>query len=257
MELVFLGTGGGRINLIKQVRGTGGFRINSYSANIHVDPGPGALLSSIKYRQDPLKLDVIVVTHSHTDHSSDAGVLVEAMSGYALRQKGLIIGSKQTIEGDQNQDKAIKTWHLSKAAEVYTAKVGDKKKFQTGKGSFEIEIFNMEHDESTSFGFKLNMDGKMLGHISDTDYFDGLGDEFSGCDCLVVNCIKPEADKYPGHLKTDDVIKILKKAKPTTCIITHMGMKMLRTGAAAQAKKIEEETGVKTIAAKDGMKFKF
>ena len=84
MEIVFLGTGGGRFVLVKQLRWTGGFRINSPSANIHVDPGPGALTHSHSLKQDPLKLDAIIVTHYHIDHCSDAAVLIEGMTDYAI-----------------------------------------------------------------------------------------------------------------------------------------------------------------------------
>ncbi|MBU0532800.1 MBL fold metallo-hydrolase [Candidatus Micrarchaeota archaeon] len=249
MEIVFLGTGGGRINLIKQVRGTGGFRINSHSANIQVDPGPGALVASVKYKQDPLKLDCVIVTHNHVDHVSDIEAMIEGMTGYALKKRGVLIGSRKTIEN------GISEWHKSKAGVVYTAEFREKKKFESEKGSFEIEIIEMKHDEETAFGFKLKIDGMVIGHISDTDYMESLGEDFAGCDCLIVNCIKPESDKYLGHLKTDEVIKIVKKAKPKTCIITHLGMKMMRVGPNSQAQKIEKETGVRTVAAKDGMRF--
>jgi phosphoribosyl 1,2-cyclic phosphodiesterase len=51
-----------------------------------------------------------------------------------------------------------------------------------------------------------------------------------------------------------EVIEIIKEAKPAACIITHLGMKMLRLGASSQAEKIQKATGVKTIAARDGMR---
>ena len=45
MKLQFLGTGGGRFATISQKRMTGGFRIDDMGKrNIHVDPGPGALV---------------------------------------------------------------------------------------------------------------------------------------------------------------------------------------------------------------------
>ena len=65
MEIIFIGTGGGRINLMKQIRGTGGFRINSSCANIHIDPGPGALVHSIRLKQNPISLDAVISTHGH------------------------------------------------------------------------------------------------------------------------------------------------------------------------------------------------
>jgi len=250
MEIIFLGTGGGRINLLKQVRATGGFRINSKSANIHVDPGPGALVHSVRNRQDPLKLDAIIVSHNHTDHVTDARVLIEGMSGYALRKKGIFIGSKVTL----GTDGGIGEFHLEKIATVYAAEYLDHKKFETGKGFFEIDIYPMKHEEPSTFGFRLSMDGAVLGYISDTEYTESFGKDFSGCDLLVINCIKPEDDRYSGHLTSGGVIKILKAARPKKAVITHLGMKMLQIGPAKEAERIEKESGVQTIAAKDGMK---
>ena len=249
MEIVFLGTGGGRINLVKQVRATGGFRINSKSANIHVDPGPGSLVHSIKNRQDPLKLDCIIVSHNHTDHVSDAQVLVEGMTGYCLKKRGLLICSRNVVE--QN---GISRWHQSKIGTVHVAEFGEKKTFKTEKGSFDIEIIEMKHKDEPTFGFKLDIDGVVIGYVSDSEYVESFGTDFAGCDYLIVSCLKPEHDRYVGHMTTAGVTRILKKAKPKQAIIMHFGMKLLRLGPANVAKEIEEKTGVRTLAAKDGMR---
>ncbi|HSB46774.1 MAG TPA: MBL fold metallo-hydrolase [Candidatus Bilamarchaeum sp.] len=253
MEIVFLGTGGGRINLLKQVRGTGGFRINSKSANIHVDPGPGALLHSLKNGQDPMKLDAVVVSHNHTDHVTDARVLIEGMTGYALKKRGILIASKVSLDP---QEGGIGRFHLGLVPEVYSAVFREKKEFRTEKGSFTVEIFPMKHEEPSTFGFKLSMDGAVLGYISDTEYDEGFGKDFAGCDLLLINCLKPESDRYAGHLTSSGAIKILKEARPNSCVITHLGMKMLQIGPAKEAERIERESGVKTVAAKDGMKIR-
>jgi ribonuclease BN (tRNA processing enzyme) len=255
MEIIFLGTGGGRVNLIKQWRATGGFRINSTSANIHVDPGPGALLQSIKYKQDVLKLDCIIVTHFHIDHCNDAAVLIEAMTHYALKKRGILIGSKYTINGDANGDRAISKYHLSKPAVVYAAQFGERKKFKTEKGEFEIEIIKTKHDEPTAFGFKLWIDANVIGYTGDTEYSTEIAKKFSGCDYLIVNCLKPTSDGIPDHLKTADVIEMLKIAKPKFAILSHMGVKILHAGPEKEAALIEKETGVPCVAARDGQKF--
>ena len=254
MEIVFIGTGGGRINLIRQIRATGGFRVNSRSANIHVDPGPGALVHSVELRQSPLLLDAIIISHAHIDHFSDAMVMMEGMSEYGLKNHGILIGSRHVIEGDSKGDRGVHVYHQSKAKVVYSAVPGERKKFDTDKGSFELEIVPVKHEEPTAFGFKLHLDGGVLGYITDTEYTESLGKDFAGCDCLIVNCMKPAEDKYGGHLKTDDVIRVLAEAKPKSCIITHFGLKMLKAGPTREAEKIEKETGIKTIPAKDGMR---
>lgn len=259
VEIVFLGTGGGRINLIKQIRLTGGFRINSASANIHVDPGPGALLNGKRFSQNPLDLDCVIVTHDHVDHSNDAMVLCEAMSNYALRKGGILIGSRHVVEGDVNHDRAVDAYHQSHVGTIYAAVYGERKRFEARKGervkgAFEIEIIEVRHDEPTTFGFKLFIDGKVIGYTSDTNYFEGLGSRFQGCDFLIVNCLKPESDGIPDHLETRHVMEILRVAKPKLCILTHFGLKMIRAGPGHEAEKIEKATGVRTIAARDGQR---
>jgi len=137
---------------------------------------------------------------------------------------------------------------------VHSATWGERKEFATPKGSFTFEALRMKHEEPTAFGFKITLDGKCAGYISDTEFIDSLGADFSGCDVLVVNCMKPEPDRYKGHLCSAEVIEVLKVAKPGRCGITHLGMKMLRAGPAKEAERIARESGVMTVAARDGMK---
>lgn len=255
MELIFLGTGGGRVNLIRQWRSTGGFRINSKVARIHVDPGPGALLQSLKYRQDPFKLDCIIVTHDHIDHCNDAALLIEAMTGYAMKQRGIFIGSEHTIEGDQDNDRSVSKYHLSKPEVVYVAQFGERKKFKTEKGEFEIEIIKTKHDEPTAFGFRIFIDNLVVGYTGDTEYSPELAREFVGCDYLIINCLKPSEDGIPDHLKSSDVVEILKNAKPKFAILSHMGMKLLRAGPEKEASAIAKTSGILCVAARDGQKF--
>ncbi len=256
MELIFLGTGGGRFNLIKQICATGGFRINSKSANIHVDPGPGALIHTLRLGLKPESLDAIVVTHYHVDHVTDANVLVEAMAKSTLKKGGILIGSKNTLVGDDEGDRGVTLYHQRLVGEKYVATWGEKKTFRTKKGEFTVEIIMTKHDEKSCFGFKLMIDGMTIGYTSDTEYYEGISEAYKGCDYLILNCLKPEPDQYRGHLTAEDVIKILTVARPRQAILSHMGMKLIaKKGVAdSHAKRIETRSGVKTIAAKDGLR---
>ncbi len=252
MEIVFLGTGGGRINLLLQKRWTGGFRING-SLNIHVDPGPGALVHGLECGQNPTHLGALILSHAHIDHCSDANVLIEAMSNHALGKGGILIGSRNALSIGKG---ALTEFHLSKLSEVYEARWGESKTFKTAKGGFSIEILKAMHEEESTFGFRLRMDGFTIGYTSDTEYFEGMERQYSGCDYLILNAMKPEADSYGRHLTTDNAIRILKAAKPNMALLSHMGMKMLREGPQKEAARIEKESGARTLAARDGMVLK-
>jgi len=248
MEIIFLGTGGGRINLINQDRATGGFLISA-SKNIHVDPGPGALVNMRKLELDPLHTNILVVTHSHIDHISDAGVLIEGMSRYGLDRKGTLIGASDSLEG-ATDGQSISKYHLGRVEKIVNAKPGEAFEFEGGKFHFTKAI----HDNFPAFGFILELDGKKIGYTGDTEYYEGISDVFEGCDLLILNVMKPSEDKYTGHLTAEDASKLIGRVQPKLVLLTHMGLKMQRYPAEKKAAEIEEETGVKTVAATDGMR---
>jgi len=248
MEIIFLGTGGGRINLINQDRATGGFIISA-SKNIHVDPGPGALVNMRNLGFDPLQTNILVVTHSHIDHISDAGVLIEGMSRYGLEKKGTLIGASDALEGTTD-GQAISKYHLGRVEKIVNAKAGGDFEFEGGKFYFTKAI----HDSFPAFGFVLELDGKKIGYTGDTEYYSGMAEVFEGCGLLILNVMKPTEDRYEGHLTAEDASKLIGRVQPKLAVLTHMGLKMQRYPAEKKAAEIEEETGVRTIAATDGMK---
>ena len=52
-----------------------------------------------------------------------------------------------------------------------------------------------------------------------------------------------------------DVIKVLRVAKPKVALLNHFGMQVVKAGPDVIAQRIEAATGVRTIAAADGMQF--
>jgi len=83
-ELIFLGTGGGRIHCITQHRKTGGIIYTFNGDQAHLEPGPGAIVYLNDMEIDALKTKWIIVTHNHTDHCNDAPVIIESVHGGRL-----------------------------------------------------------------------------------------------------------------------------------------------------------------------------
>jgi phosphoribosyl 1,2-cyclic phosphodiesterase len=249
MELIFLGAGGGRYMTVDQVFKTGGFRVHG-QVNLHVDPGPGALLLTHEHGLNPLDLDCIVVTHCHPDHYTDAEVLIEAMTQHTTKRRGVLIGSSSVLHGTERFGPAISRYHQGRVAEVVT--------FQPGMtyelGDLKLEATPTQHSEPTTFGLKLYSRHGAVGYTNDTQYFDGLADHFKDVRVLVANVTRPLGMRIRWHLCTDDLISLLKRIRPELVVMVHMGMLFLRHPPAKEAARIKEETGVEAVPGYDGLR---
>jgi ribonuclease BN (tRNA processing enzyme) len=131
-------------------------------------------------------------------------------------------------------------------------KPGDREKV----GDVEITAVQTVHSEPGGIGFVFRgmKSSKKIGYASDGVYYAGQEEHFRGCDYLILNVLRPRGKEWPKHMNTDQAAKLVELAEPKTAIITHFGMLLLKAGPWKEAKYIEEKTGIKTIAAKDGLK---
>ncbi|MFH0971131.1 MAG: MBL fold metallo-hydrolase [Candidatus Micrarchaeota archaeon] len=253
MQLVFLGSGGGRIILDKQILATGGFRINSADLKMHVDPGPGAFVKSLLNKQEPGELNALFVSHAHIDHCNDANMLIEAMNfGNYRGKKGVLLGSESVVNGFEKFEKQIDEYFKGMLHECKSMRAGECHEFSENA---HLRAVKTDHEDPSAIGFVLSLDGINLGYTSDTDYFDGIAAQFEGCDFIIFNCLRPNDDGLRFHFTAADAVKTVNEMvrKPKAIFITHMGMKFLQAGADAQRRLIEEKTGVPTIIAKEGL----
>jgi ribonuclease BN (tRNA processing enzyme) len=244
MHLTFLGTGGGRWSAITQARNTGGFLLKVDGKKLHVDPGPGAISAYRQKHLDVRQLDGILCTHCHLDHFNDLPILIEGMC-MGKKNAGLLIGSKTIIEGMGKFESPLHTYHQNLLNQIILAKDGETCVF----GKQTLKFIGLKHEDPTTFGFRI---GKRFGFISDTTYMD-LTKPYKGVKTLLINLMRPNADRIKGHLCTEDVCLLAEKIKPKSIILQHFGLRMLRFGPNNQAKIIQDTTGIKTIAAEDGL----
>jgi phosphoribosyl 1,2-cyclic phosphodiesterase len=229
---------------------TGGLRIDKIDGkNIHIDPGPGALVRTYQFGLTPLKLDAVMVSHSHTDHYTDAEVLIEAMTKGMTRKKGTVVGSKSVIEGYKQWGPCISKYHLSKP-DISILGVNETAKL----GKIKIKGTKTIHGDPTAVGFKLKVKNFSISYTADTEYFEDLHKYHSGADVLIASVIRPRNEKIRGHMSTHDFAKLVDEVSPRLAIMTHLGMKMVVNDAKKEADSVKEQTGVNTFAAYDGMK---
>ena len=253
-DIIFLGTGGGRFATITQKRRTAGIRIISEGLNLHLDPGPGALVHSINEGLDPQKLDAIFVSHCHPDHYTDAEVLIEAMTRGMTRKRGVLVASKSVLSGTDICEASISKYHQQMPQQKIEAMPN--MKFQVG----DVNVLATEarHTDPDAVGFRFETaDFGDFAYTSDTEYFEGIGKYYEGVRLLVLCVMRPAGKPWKGHMTTNDAIRIIEETRPEHAVLTHLGMQMIFKGPANEAKLIEEKTRIPTIAAVDGMQIVF
>jgi phosphoribosyl 1,2-cyclic phosphodiesterase len=250
-DIHFLGTGGGRFSMITQKRRTAGIRLVHGETNLHIDPGPGALVYSNWARLNPQKLDGIIVTHCHPDHYTDAEVLIEAMSRGTRTKRGVLAAPVSVLKGNAECDRSVSSYHSNLPAKVETMYPGYPFRIE----DIDLEAVEARHSEKDGVGLRINLpDIGGVGYTSDTGYFEGLGNLYSGLRVLIACAMWPRDTHLRYHLNTDEVLKIVDKVKPGIVLLTHIGMKMINAGPEEEAAYIEAETGVPAVAAHDGMR---
>ncbi len=246
--MVFLGTGGGRFVITKQLRATGGMILELDGQVIHLDPGPGALVRAKEQNVDLSRVTAVAVSHCHPDHYADAELVIEAMTSGATKKGGALIGSIHSIRGGDDYRAAVSPYHLRALAEHHAMGPGE----TVSIGKVQVTATPTVHGDPKGVGFVFR-GSSTIGYASDGSYYDGQEKPFAGCDYLVMNVLRPQGNTWPKHMNTDQAARLVALAKPRTAIITHFGILMLKAGPEREAAFIEGKTGIKTIAARDGM----
>lgn len=249
MRITFLGTGGARFVTITQVRATGGWILWLDGEMIHIDPGPGALVRAKQYGVNLQKLTGIVISHAHPDHTTDAPLVLEAMTHGAFRKKGTVIADEIVFKGGEGFLPVFSEYHLKMLERQEIMEPGKK----SSLGKVRIEAVPARHPEPKAVGYVFTGEGRKVGYTGDGEYYEGQEKHFRGCDYLLMNCHHPRGIKYKGFMNAEEAKKLVEGAKPGVAILTHFGMRMMRGVAEKEAGWMQEETGIKVIAARDGM----
>ncbi|MEW6622719.1 MAG: MBL fold metallo-hydrolase [Bacillota bacterium] len=247
-SVMFLGTGGARIMLSTQLLATGGMLIKLDDTFFSLDPGPGALVSTVKYGFDPTSLDGIILSHRHLDHSADANVMIEAMTRGGLNKKGFLFAPLDAL----NNDPVIFKYLRHYAAGIIPLEPLTAYKINTLPFNTSMPH---HHGNVETYGFIFKGKNTSVAYIPDTAFFPQLL-EFYKADILIISMLRLEKSSIP-HLSVADVEIILDALKPKLTLLTHFGLQVYNKGPENIAKDLAKKTGFIVKAALDGLKYEF
>jgi len=237
-----------------QFLASGGLWLDLRGTQILVDPGPGCIVQSTKRRLKADKLDAIIVSHRHIDHSADVNIMVEAMTQGGLKPRGRLLAPADALE-----DEPIIFNYLRNTLDgIEVLEAG--KSYTIGGVSMTTPIRHRHPVET--YGMRFATQDYSFSYIADSRYFDGLIASYGG-ELLIINVVFTEprtpAQSPAGlpvdHLSVPDAQRIITELMPKVAIITHFGMNLWRARPWQVAQRLSQETGIKVIAARDGMRF--
>ena len=244
--ITFLGTAGARFMVARQLLASGGAWLSLGETQILLDPGPGSLVQAIKRKLDPSKLDAIILSHKHLDHSGDVNIMIEAMTDGGKKKRGLVFAPSDALE----EDPVILAYLRSFPQRINILTEGGS--YKINDVSFRTPIRH-QHPVET-YGFIFQTPNHTFSWVTDTRYFDKLPGYYGG-ELLIINVVLLDPRAAVDHLSLPEAKKMIEEIRPKISILTHFGMNMWRAKPWELASKLTEETGVSVIAARDGMRF--
>ncbi len=244
----FLGTAGARFVVARQLRYSAGTWIELGGTELLLDPGPGTLLRARKSKPplDPLKLEAILLSHKHLDHSTDVNVMIEAMADGGYRRRGALLAPADALEGD---DPVVLRYVRPFLERIETWRAGG----EHAVGAVQIRPVRHHHGTVETYGLVLDSPDGRIGFVTDAKFSPELAEGYQGCALLVLNVVlkdwKPDVD----HLSLPQAGEIVAAVRPNLAVLTHFGTTMLRANPRRLAAALTEQLGIPVIAADDGL----
>jgi ribonuclease BN (tRNA processing enzyme) len=244
-QVVFLGSGGARIVVAKQVRASGGLWFCLDGTKFLVDPGPGALVRMTGSRHDlkPTELAGILLSHRHLDHAGDVNIMVEAMTLGGTEKRGTLFAPADALEGG---DPVVLRYLRSFLDGVVTLE--ERGTYRLGNVEFSCPVRHRHRGEV--YGFRFSVPGLTVSYVADTSYFPELAELYKA-DVVIINVVRLEQSEL-DHVHVPEATELVRAMKPKLAVISHFGMTVIRARPWVVAERMSEATGCEVMAASDG-----
>jgi len=243
-----MGTAGARFMVAKQLAASGGLYLEDEGTRLAMDPGPGAVVQYAKRKVDLARLDGILLSHRHLDHSGDVNVMIEAMTEGGFRPRGRLY-----CPGDALDEDPVVLRYL-RAFPNEVVRLEPETVYRLGQVTFTTTRQHIHGVETYGFRFGDAEDGRpaRLGWVTDSKYYDGIAEDHLA-DVMLIHTVLQHSRAELPHLGLDDAERIVREARPRLAVITHFGMQVWRAHPWEVAAELSQRTGVEVKAARDGM----
>ena len=246
--ILFLGTAGARVMVANQIQASGGMWLDLNGTEILIDPGPGSVVQSAKRKLKAYHLKAIILTHRHLDHSGDMNIMVVAMTQGGFQPHGRVF-----LPADALGPEPVVFSYLKEYIDGIEV-LQEGRSYDIDGVEFTTPLRHIHTVET--YGLKFKVAQHSFSYIADTRYFDKIIEKYQS-EVIILNVVFTENHFKVDHLALADAEKIIAGIKPKVAILNHYGMSIWKARPWEVAEGLTQKTGIKVIAARDGMKFDF
>ena len=232
----------------RQLKASGGFVLQVGENQFHIDPGPNALQRARDCGVNLRATTAVLASANTLFHANDINAVLDAMTYGGFDKKGVLIAAKSAVHGTEKQAPYLQRFYRECVERTIVMEAGKR----VAVNEIEIQAMPTRNDDPTAIGFKFFTPYFTLVYSSDTKYAPEIAEAYKGSHILVLNVSSTRKDAA-NTLSTEEAVKLLQKVQPRLAVITHFGIDMVKSDPIYEAREIQKQTGIQTLAAKDGM----
>lgn len=225
---------------------SGGIWLRLKGTEVLLDPGPGSIVRVTDRKLDAGRLSAVIISHRHLDHSADVNIMVESMIRGGTQPHGWFYAPADALDFEP----VIYSYLRKYLDGIGILKEGGT--YAVNGLSFQTPL--RHHHSVETYGITFQAARHTVSYVADSLYFTGLAAAYRS-DLLIINVVFTQPLPRIDHLAVPDVREIVKSLRPKTAIITHFGLHLYEDNPDLIAGKLSDETGVRVLAAHDGMEF--
>lgn len=203
-------------------RACSGYWVRTRGARLLLDCGPGVVHRLAALGLPWPRLDHVVLSHFHNDHSGDLPMLLFALK-WGVRERRsapLTIWAPQGIQERLRAMRAAFGDHVEDPGfPVLVREIAPGDSFQAG--DITVAAARTYHTDA-SLAYLLEADGARLGYTGDTGPTPGLAGFLAGCGLLIAECSLPDDEAIDTHLSPGTLAELARESAPGRLLVTHV-----------------------------------
>lgn len=220
LDLAFVGSG----NAFAPARCWSGFLLND---RFLFDAPPTALYALKCMRQPLAPIDAIFISHFHADHFFGLPFLLIEYDVLTRRSSPLTLIGPPGLE-----DRLMRLMELgypshTQKPPTYGLRFVEIDDGSTGEvAGLRFEAVEVEHggEALRAFGFRTELNGRVLAYTGDSQYCEPLLRLGRGADVLVGDCTYASGRNRPAHMSFDEISDLRDRlGGDTRLVLTHLG----------------------------------